>query len=279
MVSASVPFCMPSLPPDDSSGANTFLACGLDDKHFTLRCDIADVANEAGLQIDRHFCDIKNSSSMILKSSKLVESCDDVMMLRYLVSQFTSQRNVRVSFDNLWINSHWTISRQGESIFVGGAYRGMSDIGLQAMSGILHHASSICAIAAASSPRLSSIPWLRLCSSDHPDSICRIAIPSNQPRGRLIEFSGSPSQSNPYLVNSAVVMAMIDGIQNKMAAGKSLDILNSPAFDRTDYALGGSESNVLDRSGLKSNLDADREYLIQGEVFSDDLIDSICDQL
>ena len=74
-------------------------------------------------------------------------------------------------------------------------------------------------------------------------------------------------------------MAMIDGIQNKMAAGKSLDILNSPAFDRTDYALGGSEANVLDRSGLKSNLDADREYLIQGEVFSDDLIDSICDQL
>ncbi len=279
MVSSSVPFCMLGSPSDGSCNANTFLACGLDDKYFTLRCDIADVANEAGLQIDRHFCDINNSSSMILKPSKLVESCDDVMMLRYLVSQFTSQRNVRVSFDNLWITSHWTISRQGESIFAGGAYRGMSDIGLQAMSGILHHASSICAIAAASSPGLIAFPWLRLCSSDHPESICRIAIPSNQPRGRLIEFSGAPSQSNPYLVNSAVIMAMIDGIQNKMAAGKSLDILSSPAFDSTAYALGGSASNALDRGGLKSSLDEDREFLIQGEVFSDDLIDTICDQL
>jgi glutamine synthetase len=279
MVSASVPFCMLGSPPDDSNSANTFLACGLDDKHFTLRCDIADIANEAGLQIDRHFCDINNSSSMILKPSKLVESCDDVMMLRYLVSQLTSQRNVRVCFDNLWIASHWTISRQGESIFTGGAYRGMSDIGLQAMSGILHHASSICAIAVASSPRLSTFPWLRLCSSDHPDSICRIAIPSNQPRGRLIEFFGSPAQSNPYLVNSAVVMAMIDGIQNKMAAGKSLDILNSPAFDRKHYTLGGSASNAPDRTELKSSLDEDRDFLIQGEVFSDDLIDSICDLL
>ena len=279
MVSASVPFCMLGSPQDDPSSTNTFLACGSDDKYFTLRCDIADVANEAGLQIDRHFCDINNSSSMILKPSKLVESCDDVMMLRYVVSQFTSQRNVGVSFDNLWITSHWTISRQGESIFAGGAYRGMSDIGLQAMSGILHHASSLCAIAAASAPGLTAFPWLRLCSSDHPESICRIAIPSNQPRGRLIEFSGTPSHSNPYLVNSAIIMAMIDGIQNKMAAGKALDILNSSAFDRTAYALGGSASQTLDRVGLKSSLDEDREFLIQGEVFSDDLIDTICDQL
>ena len=74
-------------------------------------------------------------------------------------------------------------------------------------------------------------------------------------------------------------MAMIDGIQNKMAAGKSLDILNSPAFDRTDYALGGSSTSALDRKGLKSSLDEDRDFLIQGDVFSDDLIDTICDQL
>ena len=74
-------------------------------------------------------------------------------------------------------------------------------------------------------------------------------------------------------------MAMIDGIQNKMAAGKSLDILNSPAFDRKHHTLGGSASNAPDRTELKSSLDEDRDFLIQGEVFSDDLIDSICDLL
>lgn len=278
-VSASVPFRMHDSNSKDQDNPNTFLACGLDDPYFTMRCDIADTANESGLQIDRHFCGVSSSSSMILKHSKLVESCDDVMMLRYLVGQLTSRRDVCVSYDELWVTSHWTMTRNGESIFSGGAYRGMSDIGLQAMSGILHHASSISAIAVASCPSLTSFPWLRLCSSEHPDSICRIAIPSNQPRGRLIEFSGMPSQSNPYLVNSAVLMAMIDGIQNKLATGRSLDILNSTSFDRTKYVLGSTSLNSIDRDQLKASLDEDRDFLIQGEVFSDDLIDTLCQQL
>lgn len=278
-VSASVPFRFNSPGSKECSQTNTFLACGLDDPHFTLRCDIADTANESGLQIDRHFSDTGSSSSMILKPSKLVESCDDIMMLHYLIGQSAYRRDIQVAYDGLWLTSHWNLLRQGDSIFAGGAYRGMSDIGLQAMSGILHHASSIMAIAAASSPRLASIPWLRLCSIDHPDSLCRMAIATHQPRGRLIEFSGMPSHSNPYLVQSAVLMAMIDGIQNKMSAGRSLDILHATQFDRTEYVIGGQTPHALDRGLLRAALDEDREFLMQGDVFSEDLIELFRNQL
>jgi hypothetical protein len=74
-------------------------------------------------------------------------------------------------------------------------------------------------------------------------------------------------------------MAMIDGIQNKLATGRSLDILNSTSFDRTEYVLGSTSPNSINRDQLKASLDEDRDFLIQGEVFSDDLIDTLCQQL
>lgn len=258
---------------------NTLLACGPEDIDFGIRCEVADIAAEAGLNIERHFSGASSSSEMILKPSSLVECCDDVLMLRYLLGQNASRNQQLVTAKNLWLPSQWSITRQGESIFVGSSYRGLSEIGLHAMGGIVKHADSITAIAIANVKTTNDVPWLKLCSSNTAESICRVMIASNNPRDRAIEFRGAPAACNPYLVYSAVLMAMIDGIQNKAAPTSVLEKRIENLADSGPYKIGHDESGTPSRRQLMESLMSDSEFLQRGEVFSNDLLDLISRQL
>ena len=264
---------------DTLSTDSTFLACGTKDRDFIMRCEVADIAVESGLHIERHFSGIGSSSELILKPSSLVECCDDILMLRYLLGQNACKSRGTLTTDNLWLPSQWSITRQGESIFVGSSYRGISEIGLHAMGGILRHADAITAIAVANNVSSSGFPWLKLCSIIVPESICRVIIASNNPRDRAIEFRGAPAACNPYLVYSAVLMAMIDGIQNKTTAGSALEKRIEGADDITAHSIGRDESGNFSRRYLIEALISDCDFLSRGEVFSNELIDLICRQL
>ena len=260
-------------------GDNTFLACGPADRDFQLRCEVADFSAEAGLQIERHFSGTGSSSEMILKPSSLVKCCDDILMLRYLLGQNASKVGGKLATDSLRLLSQWSITRHGESIFVGSAYRGLSEIGLHAMGGIVKHADTITAIAVANVPSTVEVPWLKLCSDYETESICRVIIASNNPRDKLIEFRGAPAACNPYLVFSAVLMAMIDGIQNKTAPLSALEKQIDNAITAKTYSIGRDESGNSSRRRLLEELMSDCDFLCRGEVFSIELIDSLARQL
>ena len=260
---------------------NTHLACGPTDLDFKMRCEVADIASEAGLHIERHFSGPESSSEMVLKPSSLVECCDDILMLRYIIGQNAWKKHELVSSANLGIPSQWSISRQGESILVGSSYRGLSETGLHAIGGILKHADALCAMAFANDPNACRSPWFKLCSANVAESICRAIISSNNPRDRAIEFRGAPANCNPYLVYSAVLMAMIDGIQNKMSPGSALEKKIETAEDRIKVSIGhiAEGDRTTGRRQLMESLVSDCDFLCRGEVFSSDLIDSLCRQL
>jgi glutamine synthetase len=262
-----------------SRDENTLHICGPSDRDFELRCQVADVAAESGLQIERHFSGPCSSSEMVLKSASLLECCDNLLMLRYLIGQSARASNQSVSERGLWLPSQWTILRNGESIFVGSAYRGLSETGLHAMGGILNHADAIAAIALSNTPDVVAMPWLKLCSSNAAKSICRTIIASNNPRDRAIEFRGAPASCNPYFVYSAVLMAMIDGIQNKTSPGAALEKTLSPTDDDSSYRLGAEAGRPYDRQLLKECLISDSDFLCRGEVFTTELIESFCNHL
>ncbi len=258
---------------------NTHLACGPADPDFHLRCEAAEIASEAGLLIERHFSGPHSSSEMVLKPSSLVECCDDILMLSYVVSQNARRNRESVSSNNLGLPSQWTISRQGESIFVGSHFRGLSETGLHAIGGVLKHADTLFAVAFANAPDVCRSPWLKLCSSDVSESVCRVIIASNNPRDRAIEFCGAPAGCNPYLVYSAVLMAMIDGIQNKVSPGSALEKKFETTEDRSVFSIGFEGNPVQGRRELKNNLIGDCDFLMRGEVFSSELIESLSRQL
>jgi glutamine synthetase len=258
---------------------STLLACGPADRDFRLRCEVAETATEAGVHIERHFSGIRSSSELVLKPTPLVECCDDLFMLRYLLGQNAWNHHEKISAKELWLPSQWAITRQGESIFVGSSYRGLSEAGLHAMGGVVKHADVITAVAIANDASIQSVPWLRLCSSNAVESICRVAITSNNPRDRAIEFRGAPAGCNAYLVYSAVLMAMIDGIQNKTSPGAALEKQIDGASDSIAYTIGMDASGDSGRVQLMEKLMAGSDFLSRGEVFSDELIDSLCRQL
>ena len=258
---------------------STYLACGPLDRDFKMRCEVADVASESGLHLERHFSGNGSSSELILKPTSLVECCDDILMLRYLVGQNAWKNRETVTTDDLWLPSQWSITRKGESIFVGSSYRGLSEIGLHAMGGILRHADAITAIAVANNGAVSGFPWLKVCSNSVPESICRVIIASNNPRDRAIEFRGAPAACNPYLAHSAILMAMIDGIQNKTSTGSALDKRIESADDVAATAIGRDETGNFSRRQLMEQLMSDCDFLGRGEVFSNELIDLLCRQL
>ena len=263
----------------DRSSDDTFLACGPADRDFKMRCEVADIAAEAGLQMERHFSGTGSSSEMILKPTSLVKCCDDILMLRYLLGQNACKIGGNVSTKGLRLPSQWSITRQGESIFVGSAYRGLSETGLHAMGGILKHADAITAIAVANGASTLEVPWLKLCSDNAAESICRVIIASNNPRDKSIEFRGAPAACNPYLVFSAVLMAMIDGIQNKIAPLSAFDKQFDIASETLTYSIGLDDSGQLSRPRLMEAILSDCDFLSRGEVFSNPLIDSLGRQL
>ena len=258
---------------------STLLACGAADRDFRMRCEVAETATEAGLHIERHFSGIHSSSELVLKPTPLVECCDDLFMLRYLLGQNAWNHQETISTKDLWLPSQWSITRQGESIFVGSSYRGLSEVGVHAMGGIVKHADVITAVAIANDESIQNVPWLKLCSCNAVESICRVAIVSNNPRDRAIEFRGAPAGCNAYLVYSAVLMAMIDGIQNKTAPGAALEKQIDGTSDSIAYTIGMDVSGNPGRRPLMEKLMADGDFLSRGEVFTDELIDSLCRQL
>jgi glutamine synthetase len=268
-----------SLKQNQPNAGSTFLACGPQDSHFQMRCDVTDIAAEAGLQIERHFSGLNSSSEMILKPSSLVECCDDILMLRYLLSQTAANQNEHISTIDLWLASQWSITRQGESIFVGSSHRGLSETGLHAIGGILRHVDAITAIAVANDASFVKVPWLRLCSAEVARSICRVIVASNNPRDKAIEFRGAPAACNPYLVFSAVLMAMIDGIQNKASPGSAMDKRFERADEASHYSIGNNNAEPSGRRHLMESLMSDCDFLSRGEVFSNELLDLLCRQL
>ena len=281
-VKASCQFRIERNEPAQSNGTtcgNSFLACGPTDRDFDMRCEVAELAADAGLHIERHFSGTSSCSEMILRPSSLVKCCDDILMLRYLLGQHAFKLGKNLTEDDLRLPSQWSITRQGESIFVGSSHNGLSEIGLNAMGGIAKHADAITAIAIANAALTDEVPWLKLCSSNVVESICRVVVVSNNPRDKAIEFRGSPASCNPYFVLSAVLMAMIDGIQNKISPLSALDMKIDMVNDAMTYSIGRDESGQSSRRQLMEGLMSDSDFLSRGEVFSNDLIDSLCRQL
>lgn len=262
---------------EDPTVIDSYLGCGPNDLDFNDRCLIADAALEAGVHIERHYCGMNSSSEMVLKPSSLVECCDDIMMLRYLAEQHATNHGASIGWHRLWMSSQWSILRQSDSILVGTSQRGLSDAGVYAIGGILKHADAIAAITASTSI-LESFPWQRACSEHVSESICRVSIASHHPRARSLEYCGIPANCNPYLVNSAVLMAMMDGLQNKISPAPGLDV-HPNAQSIQSMQIGLNDRGDLDLEMLRQRLEEDRDFLCRGEVFSDELLDLLCRKL
>ena len=170
--------------------------------------------------------------------------------------------------------------KDGEPLFAGSSYAGMSEMAMHAIGGLLAHAPAILAF---SNPTTNSYkrlvpgyeaPVNLAYSQRNRSASIRIPMYSPSPKAKRIEFRCPDPSCNPYLAFSAILMAVIDGIQNKINPGEPLD--------KDIYDLPPEEAAQVPKTpaSLEASLEAlqkDHEFLLKGDVFTEDVISTWID--
>jgi glutamine synthetase len=175
------------------------------------------------------------------------------------------------------MHCHQSIWKDEKNLFAGDGYAGLSEVALYYIGGILKHAPAICAFGNPGTNSYKRLvpgfeaPINLAYSSRNRSAAVRIPISGASPKTKRLEFRTPDPTANPYLAFSAMVMAGLDGIQNKIKPGEPLD--------KDIYALSPEELKDVPKApgSLEQALDAlrrDHAFLLKGDVFTRDVIDT-----
>jgi glutamine synthetase len=218
-----------------------------------------------------------------MQYDELVKMADQFMWYKYIIKNVAKRNGKTVTFmpkpvfdDNgSGMHSHFSLWKGGEPLFAGDGYAGLSDTGLYACGGILKHAPAILAFAAPTTNSYRRLvpgfeaPVNLVMSARNRSAGVRIPMYSASPKAKRLEFRCPDPTANGYLAWTAMLMAALDGINNKIDPGKPLDcdIYEMSEAELAKYRhTPGSLSEAIDA------LEADNEFLQAGDVFTEDLV-------
>ena len=256
------------------------------DAQQDIRSAMCLTLEEMGLETEVHHHEVATAGQgeIGVLFNTLVKKADEVLILKYVVANVAHAYGKTATFmpkplvgDNgNGMHVHQSITKDGVNLFTGDLYGGLSETALFYIGGIVKHARAICAFTNASTnsykrlvPGFEAPTFLAYSARNRSASI-RIPYVMN-PKARRIEVRFPDSTANPYFAFAAMLMAGLDGIQNKIHPGD--------AMDKDLYDLPPEEEKELPTVcfALEEALDAldkDREFLKAGGVFTDDSIDA-----
>jgi len=255
------------------------------DSQSDVRSTMCLVLQEMGVEAEVHHHEVGTAGQGEIgaKFNTLVAKADEVQILKYVVHNVAHNHGLTATFmpkplvgDNgTGMHVHQSIFKGGANIFAGDQYGGLSEAALYYIGGIFKHARAINAFTNASTNSYKRLvpgfeaPILLAYSARNRSASCRIPYVTN-PKARRIEIRFPDAAGNPYFAFTAMLMAGLDGIHNRIHPG-------DPA-DKDLYDLPPEEEKQLPTvaHGLDialEALDADREFLTAGGVMSDDMID------
>jgi glutamine synthetase len=240
---------------------------------------------EMGLTTEVHHHEVATGGQceIGIKFASLVKKADEVQVLKYVVHNVAHAYGKTATFmpkplvgDNgSGMHVHQSISKSGENLFSGNKYGGLSETALYYIGGIVKHARALNAFTNASTNSYKRLvpgfeaPVMLAYSARNRSASIRIPFVGN-PKGRRIEVRFPDPTANPYLAFSAMLMAGLDGIKNKIHPGDAMDkdLYDLPAEEAAEIP---TVCHSLDQA-LEA-LDEDRAFLTEGGVFTDDMID------
>ncbi|WP_062133308.1 type I glutamate--ammonia ligase [Demequina aestuarii] len=261
------------------------------DQMGDLRDEMCTVLGEVGLELERahHEVGTAGQQEVNYRFNTLLHAADDLMKFKYVVKNVAWRNGKTATFmpkplfgDNgSGMHVHQSVWKDGEPLFYDEAgYGGLSDIARWYIGGILKHAPSLLAF---TNPTVNSYhrlvpgyeaPVNLVYSARNRSAAVRIPITGTNPKAKRIEFRAPDSSGNPYLAFSALLMAGLDGIKNKIEPPAPIDkdLYELPPEEHAQIAqVPDSLPAVLD------TLEADHDYLLEGGVFTEDLIEEWID--
>jgi glutamine synthetase len=257
------------------------------DQLMNLRNEMMITMIECGLDVEAQHHEVATAGQceIDLRFLPLVKMGDSLMLYKYIIKNVARKYNKTVTFmpkplfsDNgSGMHTHISLWRGSEPLFAGGGYAGLSDMAMHAIGGLLKHAPSILAF---SNPTTNSYkrlvpgyeaPVNLAYSQRNRSASIRIPMYSPSPKAKRLEFRCPDPSCNPYLSFSAMLMAVIDGIQNKLSPGEPLD---KDIYDLPPEELAKVPKTPGSLEAALDALEADHEFLLRGEVFTKDVIDT-----
>ncbi|HUN00241.1 MAG: glutamate--ammonia ligase [Halothiobacillaceae bacterium] len=256
------------------------------DSLHDLRQTMCLVLEDMGQTVEVHHHEVATAGQCEIGVgfSTLVKKADEVQTLKYVLQNVAHSYGKTLTFmpkpmfgDNgSGMHVHQSMAKDGKNLFSGDSYAGLSEMALYYIGGIIKHAHALNAFCNPSTNSYKRLvphyeaPVKLAYSARNRSASIRIPFVTN-PKARRVELRFPDSTANPYLAFAAMLMAGIDGIQNKIhpgeAASKNLYDL-PPEEEKNIPEVAFSLDQALDA------LDGDREFLKRGDVFSDDLIDA-----
>jgi glutamine synthetase len=258
------------------------------DSLVDIRGEMVKTMKEMGLKMDKHHHEVAASQHELgMEFSTLTSTADNVQIYKYATHQVAHTYGKTATFmpkpvaeDNgSGMHTHMSIWREGNPLFAGSGYADLSEQALYYIGGIIKHAKAINAFTNPSTNSYKRLvpgfeaPVLLAYSSRNRSASCRIPYTAS-PKAKRVEIRFPDATANPYLAFAAMLMAGLDGIENRIHPGDAMDkdLYALPPEELKDVpTVAGSLREALEA------LDADRDFLKKGDVFTDDQIDAYLD--
>jgi glutamine synthetase len=257
------------------------------DSQQDIRSEMCREMERAGIHVEKHHHEVATAgqAEIDLRFDTLVKMADQMMMYKYIVRNVARRHGKTATFmpkpifgDNgTGMHTHQSIWKDGKPNFAGKEYAGVSQQCLYYIGGILKHGQSLAAL---TNPTTNSYkrlvpgfeaPVMLAYSSRNRSAGIRIPMYSPSPKAKRIEVRFPDPSCNPYLAFSAMLMAGLDGVQNKIDPGEAMD---KNLYDLEPEELGNIETMPSSLEEALDNLANDHEFLLKGGVFTEDLIEA-----
>ena len=242
---------------------------------------------ECGINIEAHHHEVATGGQgeIDFRFSPLVSSADQLILYKYIVKNVAKKHGKTATFmpkplfgDNgTGMHTHQSLWKGSKPLFAGSGYAGLSETALHYIGGLLKHAPALLGLAAPTTNSYKRLvpgfeaPVNLAYSQRNRSAAIRIPMYSTSPKSKRIEFRCPDATCNPYLTFAAMLMAGLDGIQNKVNAGEPLD---KDLYDLEPQELAKVPSTPGSLEESLNALKADHAFLLKGDVFTEDVIET-----
>lgn len=250
-----------------------------------VRSEMCAVMEDCGIHVEAHHHEVATAgqSEIDMRFDELLKMGDKSLLYKYIIRNVARKHNLSACFmpkplyeDNgSGMHTHISIWKDGKNLMAGNGYAGLSDFALHFIGGILKHAGALLAFCNPSTNSYKRLvpgyeaPVNLAYSQRNRSAAIRIPMYSQSEKAKRVEFRCPDPMANPYLAFSALMMAGLDGVQNKLPYGNPLD--------KNIYDLPAEEGKAIPKTpaSLGAAIDAlecDFEFLTKGDVFTEDFI-------
>jgi glutamine synthetase len=257
------------------------------DHYQDLRSEMVQTMQRCGMKIECHHHEVATGGQAEIdqRYDTLVRAADNMMLYKYIVRNVANQYGKTVTFmpkpifgDNgSGMHTHQSLWKDGQPLFSGDCYAGLSQLALWYIGGLLKHARALSAIIAPTTNSYKRLvpgyeaPVNLAYSRRNRSAAVRIPMYSASPKAKRIEFRPPDPSCNPYLAFAAMTMAGLDGILNKIDPGEPLD---KDIYDLSPEEMKNVPSMPASLEEALDCLEEDHGFLLKGDVFTEELLET-----